>query len=124
MKKLLGNGTILYVVTALLALSTAVVYALAKARENSPVIIGLLVAAAVLTLALVFVTKVPFLEYLPFTCVLVGLGIFIKLAFDEVCDILSKINMDGLSVSWIASAVLLAITVLVAAVSTVLTAKD
>ena len=44
---------------------------------------------------------------------------FINLAFDEIGDILSKINMDGLSTSWIASAVLLVICMICAAVSTV-----
>ena len=49
---------------------------------------------------------------------------FIDLAFDEIGDILSKINMDGLSASWIASAVLLVVTVIAAALATVWPAKD
>ena len=124
MSKLLQKQNYLHLATAVLALGAAVVYALALARENSPLVIGLLLAAAVLSLAAPLVKRVVFLEYLPFACVLVGLAVFIRQAFDEVGDILSKINMDGLSASWIASAVLLVLAALAAAASTVWIARD
>ena len=99
--------------------ATAIVYALAKAKENSPIIIALLVIGALLEL-FVATNKAPkYFEYPPFAAALVSVAMFINLAFDEIGDILSKINMDGLSTSWIASAVLLVICMICAAVSTV-----
>ncbi|MEQ2441998.1 hypothetical protein WMO64_00765 [Pseudoflavonifractor sp. CLA-AP-H29] len=124
MKKMLNKSRILPLAAAVLAVVTAIVYAGAKARENAPAIIILLAAAAVLELVAVAVRKASFLEYLPFVCALAGLAVFIDLAFDEIGDILSKINMDGLSASWIASAVLLVVTVIAAALATVWPAKD
>ncbi|WP_294518878.1 hypothetical protein [uncultured Pseudoflavonifractor sp.] len=124
MKKMLNKSSILPLAAAVLAVVTAIVYAGAKARENAPAIIILLAAAAVLELVAVAVRKASFLEYLPFVCALAGLAVFIDLAFDEIGDILSKINMDGLSASWIASAVLLVVTVIAAALATVWPAKD
>lgn len=124
MKNMLNKSSILPLAAAVLAAVTAVVYAGAKARENTPLIIALLAAAAVLELVAVAVRKAPFLEYIPFVCALAGLAVFIDLAFDEIGDILSKINMDGLSASWIASAVLLVVTVIAAALATVWPAKD
>ena len=124
MKKMLNKSSILPLTAAVLAVVTAIVYAGAKARENAPAIIILLAAAAVLELVAVAVRKASFLEYLPFVCALAGLAVFIDLAFDEIGDILSKINMDGLSASWIASAVLLVVTVIAAALATVWPAKD
>lgn len=124
MKKMLNKSSILPLAAAVLAVVTAIVYAGAKARENTPAIIILLAAAAVLELVAVAVRKASFLEYLPFVCALAGLAVFIDLAFDEIGDILSKINMDGLSASWIASAVLLVVTVIAAALATVWPAKD
>lgn len=107
------------IAAAVLAAVTAVVYALADAKENSPVIIGLLIACAVLELVCAFAPRVPFLEYLPFAAVLGSVGVFVDLAFDEGYDILSKMNVEGLSSSYIASAVLLAVTLVAAAVVTV-----
>ena len=124
MKNMLNKSSILPLAAAVLAAVTAVVYAGAKARENAPLIIALLAVAAVLELVAVSVRKAPFLEYIPFVCALAGLAVFIDLAFDEIGDILSKINMDGLSASWIASAVLLVVTVIAAALATVWPAKD
>lgn len=120
----MNKSSILPLAAAVLAVVTAIVYAGAKARENAPAIIILLAAAAVLELVAVAVRKASFLEYLPFVCALAGLAVFIDLAFDEIGDILSKINMDGLSASWIASAVLLVVTVIAAALATVWPAKD
>ena len=124
MKNMLNKSSILPLAAAVLAAVTAIDYAGAKARENAPLIIALLAAAAVLELVAVAVRKTPFLEYLPFVCALAGLAVFIDLAFDEIGDILSKINMDGLSTSWIASAVLLVVTVIAAALATVWPARD
>lgn len=108
------------IATALLSLATAIVYALADAKENSPIIIALLVVAAALEMAVVFLPKVPFIEYLPFVAVLGGLAVFVDRAFDEASDILSKANVDGLSNSYIVSAILLGITVIAAATVTIL----
>ena len=124
MKNILNKSSILPLAAAVLAAVTAIVYAGAKARENAPLIIALLAAAAVLEVVTVAVRKAPFLEYIPFVCVLAGLAVFIDLAFDEIGDILSKINMDGLSTSWIASAVLLVVTAIAAALATVWPARD
>lgn len=124
MKNMLNKSSILPLAAAMLAAVTAIVYAGAKARENAPLIIALLAAAAVLEVAAVAVRKAHFLEYIPFVCALAGLAVFIDLAFDEIGDILSKINMDGLSTSWIASAVLLVVTVIAAALATVWPARD
>lgn len=117
MKTVLNRSNFLPAMAAVLSAVTAVVYALAQARENMPAIILLLAAGAVLELVTMFFRKVPLLEYIPFACILVGLGLFICLAFDEVGDVLSRINVNGLSVSWIASAVLLVITAIVAALA-------
>lgn len=119
MKNVWSRNNIFPAAVTVLSAVTAVVYALAQARENMPAIILLLAAAAVLEVVTMFFRKVPLLEYLPFACILVGLGLFIRLAFDEVGDVLSRINVNGLSVSWIASAVLLVITAVVAALASV-----
>ncbi|NEG90409.1 hypothetical protein [Bifidobacterium aerophilum] len=70
--------------------------------------------------SLVFLRKIPFIEYLPFVAVLASLAVFVDLAFDEASDILSKANVDGLSDSYIASAVLLVVTVIAVAAVTVM----
>ena len=119
MKKVWNRNDTLPIAAAVLSAVTAVVYALAQAWENMPAIILLLAIAAALELATIFYRKVPLLEYLPFACILVGLGLFIRLAFDEIGDVLSRINVNGLSVSWIASAVLLIVTAVVAALASV-----
>ena len=108
------------VATAVLAIVTAIVYAFADAKDNSAITIGLLIACGVLEIVRVAVPKIPYLEYLPFAAVLVSVGVFIDLAFDEGYDILSKMNVDGLSNSYIVSAVLLGLTMIAAAVVTVL----
>lgn len=124
MKNVWNRSSVLPVAAAVLSAVTAVVYALAQARENAPAIIILLAAGAILELVTVFARKVPFLEYAPFACILAGLGMFVSLAFDEVGDVLSRINVNGLSVSWIASAVLLVITAIVAALASVWPGKE
>lgn len=110
-------------VSVILLAAAAVVYAVADARENSPLIISLLAVAAV-TGAVLLVKRVPYGEYIPFFLSLVSVALFIPLAFDEVGDVLSKINMNGLSVSWIASAVLMVLGMVATAVSTTAAAKD
>lgn len=119
MKKALENKAArCSLVTMLMAIVTAIVYAFADARENSPYIIAVLAIAAIIELLLI-VKKIPYAEYVPFVLILVGIGIFTQLAFDEVGDVLSSVNMDGLSISWIASAVLLVLTGISAGVATV-----
>ena len=81
--------------------------------------IALLVIGALLELFVASNKAPKYFEYPPFAAALVSVAMFINLAFDEIGDILSKINMDGLSTSWIASAVLLVICMICAAVSTV-----
>lgn len=109
---------ILNLAVLILAVISFIVYALANARENSPLILTMLAIAAVIELILC-AKQIPYLEYVPFLCTLVGMAVFIKLAFDEIGDVLSNINMNGLSTSWIASAVLIVLTVIVTALSTV-----
>ena len=116
MKK--GKFFVTDLIAVVLSVVTAIVYATAVARENSPIIIGALAAAAIVG-AVLLVKKVPYVEYVPFVLDLVGVGIFTKLAFDEVGDVLSNINMNGLSASWIASAVLLVLTAVCAGIATV-----
>ena len=102
------KSSLLHTITAVGMAATAIVYALAKAKENSPIIIALLAIGALLELFVASDKAPKYFEYPPFAA-----------ALDEIGDILSKINMDGLSTSWIASAVLLVICMICAAVSTV-----
>lgn len=111
------------VVAAVLAIVTAIVYALADAKENSPIIIALLVACGVLEVVCALLSRIPFLEYLPFVASLGAVAVFVDRAFDEGYDILSKMNVEGLSASYIASAVLVAVTALAAATVTVARAR-
>ena len=113
------KSSLLHTITAVGMAATAIVYALAKAKENSPIIIALLVIGALLELFVASDKAPKYFESPPFAAALVSVAMFINLAFDEIGDILSKINMDGLSTSWIASAVLLVICMICAAVSTV-----
>ena len=108
--------------TMVLAIVTCVIYATATAKVNSPVIIALLAVGAAMEL-LVLIKPVSLLCYIPFIFFLLSIILFIPLAFDEVGDVLSKINMNGLSASWIASAVLILLTAVVSGVSTVLDLK-
>ena len=105
-------------VTFVLTLIGCIVYATADIRENDPAIIACLAVAAVFALA-VAIKPIKYLEYVPFILILISLGMFIPLAFDEIGDVLSKINMDGLSVSWYASIVLLVLSTIAEAVETV-----
>ncbi len=93
-------------VCGVLSLATALLYALSVSRDHSPVVIACMILAGLCSLALCR-KKVPFAEYLPFALVLVSIGVFTRLGFDEIGDILSKNNMNGLSWSWICSAFLL-----------------
>lgn len=122
-KKLLDKSNVLYLVTLVLSAASCIVYAFADARQNSALIICLLAVSALLELILC-IKKIAWLEYVPFICVLVSAAVFIRLAFDEVGDVLSKINMNGLSTSWIASAVLIVITMAAAALSTVFVKEE
>ena len=96
-------------VCGVLSLVTALLYALSVSRDHSPIVIVCMTLAGLCSLALCW-KKVPFGEYLPFALVLVSIGVFTRLGFDEIGDILSKNNMNGLSWSWIASAVMLLVT--------------
>lgn len=109
---------ILNLIVLILSLIAFIVYSLADAKENSPLILAMLAISAVIEIILC-VKRIPYLEYVPFICTLVGMAVFIKLAFNEIGDVLSKINMNGLSASWIASAVLIVLTAIAAALSTV-----
>lgn len=92
-----------------LSLATALLYALSVSRDHSPVIIVCMILAGLCSLALCW-KKVSLGEYLPFALVLVSIGVFTRLGFDEIGDILSKNNVNGLNWSWIASAVMLLVT--------------
>ena len=112
------KAKVLNLIVVILAIATCIVYGMADAKVNSPFIIAMFAVAAIVELILC-VKTFPYVEYIPFLCILIGMAAFIKLAFDEIGDGLSKINMNGLSSSWIASAVLIVATVIAAAVSTV-----
>lgn len=119
MKKIeFGKSKIINLIVCILAAATCIIYALADAKANSPLIIGMFAVAAIVEIVLC-VKTIPGVEYIAFLCTLIGMAAFIKLAFDEIGDVLSKINMNGLSSSWIASAVLIVITVIAAGVSTI-----
>ncbi len=105
-----------------LALVNCLVYAFADARENSPLIIALLAIVAVCELVLA-VKPIPYAQYVPLVLMCVAIACFIPLAFDEIGDILSKINMTGLSASWIISAALLVINAVLAAILSVFDAN-
>lgn len=102
----------------ILTVITIVVYSNSVAREHSAIIIAAMVVAAIAN-AVLLVKRVPYGEYLPFALDLVGVAVFVTLAFDEIGDVLSKVNMDGLSVSWIASAALIVITSICAGINTI-----
>lgn len=108
-------------ICAILSFASALVYALSVSRDHSPVIIAAMVVAGVCSL-LLYWKKIPVAEYVPFVLVLVSVAVFTRLGFDEIGDILSKNNMNGLSVSWIASAVLLVLSAIANGVCTVFAA--
>ena len=103
------KAKVLNLIVVILAIATCIVYGMADAKVNSPFIIAMFAVAAIVELILC-VKTFPYVEYIPFLCILIGMAAFIKLAFDD---------MNGLSSSWIASAVLIVATVIAAAVSTV-----
>jgi len=109
------------ITACVLSLATTIVYSVSVSREHSPLVIGLLVLATLVE-ALLIVKPIRYLEYLPFASVLCSAVVFIRLAFDEVGDVLGKVNMNGLSATWIASAVLLVLSMIALGVTTV-TAK-
>ena len=110
--------SVLSVICGLLAIAAALVYAFSVSRDHSPIIIAAMALAGVCSLILSR-KKLPFTEYIPFVLTLVSLSIFIRLAFDEISDILSKNNMNGLSITWIASAVLILLAGIVSGICTV-----
>jgi hypothetical protein len=110
-------------VTLALTVITLIVYAVSVAREHSPVILAALAVAAIVNVILLC-KKVPYVEYVPFALDLVSVAMFVTLAFDEVGDVLSNVNTSGLSASWIASAVLVLVNAICAAVNTVQAQKQ
>lgn len=118
MKKTNVFALIIGILTAV----TAIVYAFAKARENSPIVIALLAAAAVVEIVIAL-KPVDYVEYVPFALSLAGLTVFLRLAFDEIGDIVSSVNTEGLSVSWIISTALIIVVSICAGVNTVLSRK-
>ena len=114
----LDRTKIMNIVILVLAVVTGIVYARAEAKENAPLILAMLGITAIIE-NILLVKTIPYVEYLAFLCTLIGMAFFIKLAFDEIGDVLSKININGLSTSWIASAVLIVVTVIATAVSTI-----
>ena len=102
-----GRGAGVYVTGAavLLAIAGCVTYALSGVQGSA--LITVMMALAAVTGIVLCVKRVPFLEYLPVVLSLIGLAVFVNLAFNEVGAILSKANMEGLSPAYIASAVLI-----------------
>ncbi|MBQ8160275.1 MAG: hypothetical protein IJ083_05935 [Clostridia bacterium] len=119
MKK--SKFAVMSLVCAVLTCVCALIYAFSVSRDHSAVIIASMAVAAVCCVVL-SLRKIPVAEYVPFVLTLISLAIFIRLGFDEIGDILSKNNMNGLSASWIASAVLLVLSSVCTGVNTVLAA--
>ncbi len=114
--------TVTSMICGALSLVTALLYAFSVSRDHSPIIIVCMILAGACSLALCW-KKVPVCEYVPFVLVLVSIAVFTRLGFDEVGDILSKINLDGLSWSWIGSAILLIASGAANGICTVLAAE-
>ena len=108
----------LSVICGLLGIAGALVYAFSVSKDHSPVIIAAMALSGVCCLILSR-KRIPFAEYLPFLLSLVSLAVFIRLGFDEIGDILSKNNMNGLSVTGILSAVLILLSGIVNGICTV-----
>ena len=79
------KSSLLHTITAVGMAATAIVYALAKAKENSPIIIALLAIGALLELFVASDKAPKYFEYPPFAAALVSVAMFINLAFDEIC---------------------------------------
>ena len=77
------KSSLLHTITAVGMAATAIVYALAKAKENSPIIIALLAIGALLELFVASDKAPKYFEYPPFAAALVSVAMFINLAFDE-----------------------------------------
>lgn len=108
----IDRGTPRFYLSVAASVSSAaafLIYFVAESRENSPLILIMVAVAAVVGI-LLCIWEVPFLEYLPVVCSLTGLAVFITLGFDEIGDILGKNNVEGLSPTYIASAVLILIS--------------
>ena len=112
------KAKVLNLIVVILAIATCIVYGMADAKVNFSFYYCNVCSCGNRGIDIMCKTF-PYVEYIPFLCILIGMAAFIKLAFDEIGDVLSKINMNGLSSSWIASAVLIVATVIAAAVSTV-----
>ncbi|WP_418969529.1 hypothetical protein [Alloscardovia omnicolens] len=110
-------------ITAILSLialvATAVCYALTSDRSHSWMVVYLLAGAAVTQCAHIALSRIPWLEYLPFIFTLGASGLFVKLAIDEAYGIMSKANVAGLSTLWLVSAALLAVSVVLTAATTI-----
>ncbi|OFQ97527.1 hypothetical protein [Alloscardovia sp. HMSC034E08] len=115
---------VLSLVAMLVTGATAVCYALTTDRSHSWTVVILLALAVLTQLIHACATRIAWLEYVPFVIVLAATGLFVKLGTDEAYAIMSKVNMMGLSKLWIASAVLLGVSVLITAASTIFVKKS
>ena len=79
-----------------------------------------LILGALLEILLLFNPGWKFVEYIPFLSLLAAGLLFTKSGADELYAIFSKMNMEGLSTSWIVSAVLIVVTLVLAGATTVI----
>lgn len=99
---------------------TALVYLMSKALGHVTLVVVLLILGAILEALLVLSPRWRMVEYVPFICLLMAGALFTKSGADELYAIFSKMNMDGLSSSWISSGVLLLVTLILSGLVTVL----
>ncbi|MCT6836774.1 MAG: hypothetical protein M3036_03875 [Bifidobacteriales bacterium] len=118
MKKAITN--FVCIATAAIALITSLVYITSKAQGHVIAIMLFLILGALLEILLLFNPGWKFVEYIPFLSLLVAGLLFTKSGADELYAIFSKMNMEGLSTSWIVSAVLIVVTLILAGATTVI----
>lgn len=122
-KKILNRTRIFKLLTLVLSVLTCIVYRLDTVETVYLRVIALLIVTAVLELVLC-IKPLKYMEYVPFICALISMGIFIRSAFDTIGAVLSKISTTGLSALWIATAVMIILTSIVAGLATVFVKED
>lgn len=108
------------IATAAIALIASLVYITSKAQGHVIAIMLFLILGALLEILLLFNPGWKFVEYIPFLSLLAAGLLFTKSGADELYAIFSKMNMEGLSTSWIVSAVLIVVTLILAGATTVI----
>lgn len=104
-------GRYMNVAAVILSVTACVTYTFSGVHGTT--MITIMMALAAVVGIVLCIKRVPILEYAPVCFSLVALSAFVTLTFNEVGAILSKINMNGLSPLYIASGVLIVLSVLV-----------